>query len=169
MRVIFDVSAIETKVGGRDAVQPSRPRVGDFARSRIQTSEQAYDRPSEQACRRRAAPAQDRAVQALEQATNALAEPQSVLPSRTRLPRSMRVWIASPWARFACPPILAVEADLIGGACRATTRPAPHRGSAFRHWRRGPLPRGLLGRRAGGQTDRGGARAASELPVRGRC
>ncbi len=42
------------------------------SRGRIQASGQSHDGPSEQPRRRRAAPAQDRAVQALEQAANAL-------------------------------------------------------------------------------------------------
>jgi hypothetical protein len=42
------------------------------SRGRVQVSEQSYDEPSEPVRRRRAAPAQDRAVQALEQAANAL-------------------------------------------------------------------------------------------------
>lgn len=42
------------------------------SRGRVQASEQRHDGSSEQPRRRRAAPAQDRAVQALEQAANAL-------------------------------------------------------------------------------------------------
>jgi hypothetical protein len=42
------------------------------SRGRVHTNEQSQDGPSEEPRRRRAAPAQDRAVQALEQAANAL-------------------------------------------------------------------------------------------------
>jgi hypothetical protein len=43
-----------------------------ISRGRVQASEQRHDQPPEQARRRRAAPAQDRAVQALKQASDAL-------------------------------------------------------------------------------------------------
>jgi hypothetical protein len=47
-------------------------RTSAVSRGRVQSSSHAQDGPPRQARRRRAAPAQDRAVQALEQASNAL-------------------------------------------------------------------------------------------------